>query len=224
MKKILFPISLFLLVLLFLACDTTENTETTDPDELGGDPNIPLNTVGNKFTTSVNIIGVPDTTIKGTIEIIKNENGIITLRASADLTQVPELLKINNLIPANFKDMSGKINTEVKFKSTSAGIQDYFNKDQKLHTLVKYDCKVGDQYQLKKSDGAIITRTVKAVNDDFPYGPFLMAKTTLIEQDSRIPGVTKIMYRANSTYGLMYVEVLMEDGSFVGTRLFPEIH
>ena len=92
---------------------------------------------------------------------------------------------INDLIPANLKDMSGKINTEVKFKSTSAGIQDYFNKDQKLHTLVKYDCKVGDQYQLKKSDGAIITRTVKAVNDDFPYGSFLMAKTTLIEQDSR---------------------------------------
>jgi hypothetical protein len=224
MKRISFPISLFPLVLLFLGCDTTETTETTDPNELGGDPNIPLNTIGNNFTTSVNIMGIPDTTIKGTIEIIKNENGVITLRASADLTQVPELSKINNLIPANFKDMSGRINTEVKFKNTSGGIQDYFNKDQKLHTLVKYDCKVGDQYQLKKSDGAIIIRTVKAVNDDFPYGPFLMAKTTLIEQDSRIPSVTKIMYRANSTYGLMYVEVLMEDGSFVGTRLFPEIH
>ncbi|MDX1702499.1 MAG: hypothetical protein R3250_17855, partial [Melioribacteraceae bacterium] len=221
MKKYLFPISILLLVHFFLFCDTTETPETQNSDELGGDPNIPLNTIGNKFTTSFNIMGIPDTSIESSIEIIKNENGIITLKANADLTKVQQLSEINNLIPDSFKDQTGKINTEIKFKSTSAGIQDYFNKDEKLHTLVKYDCTVGDQYQLKKSDGQIITRTVKATNDDFPYGPFLMAKTILIEQDSRIPGVTKIMYRANSTYGLMYVEVLMEDGSFIGSRLFP---
>ena len=102
MKRISFPISLFLLVLLILGCDTTETTKTKDPNELGGDQNIPLNTVGNKFTTSVNIMGIPDTTIKGTIEIIKNENGVFTLRASADLTHVPELSKINNLIPVRY--------------------------------------------------------------------------------------------------------------------------
>lgn len=74
---------------------------------------------------------------------------------------------------------------------------------------------------MSKSDGKTITRTVTARSDvdDFPYG-FYYIKTITIEQDSRIPGIQKFVYRANHKFGIVYLEIYLEDGSKVSSYIF----
>lgn len=120
------------------------------------------------------------------------------------------------MIPANLKDATGKLNTTVKYKNTSEGILDYTNKDGKPFVIVNYSSNVGDKYTLTKSDGNTITRTVtaKSETDDYPVsGGFMLIKTMKVEQDSRIPGVTKIVYITNHKFGLVAIQVFMDDGT-----------
>ena len=89
--------------------------------------------------------------------------------------------------------------------------------------MVKYDGKVGDTYKLKKSDGNTITRTItqKSTDDDFEYG-FYYIKTITVEQDSRIPGISKIVYKFNHKFGLVYLEFVADDNSKAGTLVYPQ--
>jgi hypothetical protein len=102
-------------------------------------------------------------------------------------------------------------------------MQDNMNADGKLHTLVKYDANVGDQYKLTTSNGKTITRTVteKTNQDDFPYG-FYNIKTIKVEQDSRVPGIRGFVYRLNHRFGLVFVEIIMEDGSTAKLYLYSQ--
>jgi hypothetical protein len=207
--------SLALLASIFTACGVFDSlTGKEDPNELGGDPNVDQGQVGYKALSGSVLVGDQYYDIGSSIEVVKNEDGVATIKVVADLTKVPALAPFDDLIPADMKDVSGKINTEVKLKLTDEGIQDYFNKDQKPHTLVKYDCNVGDEYKITKSDGKTITRTVtaKSTTDDFPYG-FMYIKTIAIEQDSRVPGIKKFIYRANHRFGLVYFQVVADDGT-----------
>lgn len=218
-----------LLVVSFSSCDKIKNLFSSDddskqdPNVIAGDTNIPLGQVGNEFTPSGVKVGNNYYNVVQPMTVTKNDNGIVTVSIVADLSSIPELTSINNLIPSTLKDLSGKVNTEAQFKITSEGIQDVFNRDHKLHTIVKYDCNVGDQYKLTKSDGNIITRTVtaKSTTDDFPYG-IMYIKTITIEQDSRVPGIKKFIYRANHKYGLVYVEVVPENGPSASGYLYPQ--
>jgi hypothetical protein len=93
---------------------------------------------------------------------------------------------------------------------------DYTNKDGKPFVIVNYSSNVGDKYTLTKSDGTTITRTVtgKTEVDDYPVmGGFMFIKTMTIEQDSRIPGVNKIVYITNHKYALVAVVIYMNDGT-----------
>jgi hypothetical protein len=204
----------------FISCDTTES-DTDDPNILGGDTNVPLGQVGNTFETGAIFIGNNSYDINSSIEIIANDNGVATIQIKADLTQIPGLKNIIDLIPDTMKDTEGYIDAEFKFKITSEGLQDNLNGDEKLHTMVKYDGRVGDAYPLSTSTGTIRrTITERSNADDFPYGSFLI-KTIKVEQDSRIPGVSKIEYRFNHRFGLVYFEVFMEDGTSASVYLFP---
>ncbi|MFA5805232.1 MAG: hypothetical protein WC879_11355 [Melioribacteraceae bacterium] len=223
MKKLFWFLPMLILLAVLLSCDKINSilNDNKDPNSIAGDTNLPLNQVGNTVTTSVKV-GNNSYNIGESIKIIKSENGVATYKVTADLTKAPDLLKINDRIPSAYKDASGKIIAEVKYKITSEGIQDYFNIDGKAHTIVKYDGNVGDIYQMAKSDGKTITRTVtaKSTNDDFPYmGMYIKTMTT--EQDSRIPGVRKFVYRTNHKFGLVYVEAQLEDGSKASTYLYP---
>jgi hypothetical protein len=216
MKKIIFYL-MALIVMSFASCSLFEE----DENELGGETSIPLNQVGNTFTSSVysgdNYIDVPSS-----VEIISSKDGVVNLRIVADLSKDPSLSMINDLIPSTYKDSQGRVSTDIKYKVTSEGIQDYNNIDQKAHTLVKYDCEVGDKYTVSKSDGKTITRevTAKSDQDDFSWG-WLMIKTITVEQDSRIPGISKIVYRLNHKFGLVYAEVVANDRSTISTYIFP---
>ncbi len=211
-------IVLFLLGFFFIACD---KEESNNPNSLGGDVNTEISNVGDEFGLGIQV-GDTYVNLNDTIVVKSNNNGLVTLNIKANISSAPAKLKqLIDKIPGNIYDSQGRVNADVQFKVTTAGIQDFFNKDGKPHTLVKYDAKVGDQYKLTKSDGKTITRTVTARSDvdDFPYG-FWYIKTITIEQDSRIPGIQKFVYRANHKFGIVYAEALLEDGSKVSTYIY----
>lgn len=210
MKKLL--IYAGAIMVLFLASCNLLKKE--DENEIGGETNVPMNQVGNTFDVGAANVNGNYVNVDASIEVISSKDGMATLAVVADLKSHPELSMINDLIPSQYKDGQGRVNTTTKFKITSEGIQDHMNLDEKAHTMVKYDCKVGDKYTLTKSDGKTITRTVtaKSDQDDFPYG-FMYIKTITVEQDSRIPGVSKIVYRFNHKFGLVFAEAYAEDGS-----------
>ncbi|HET54142.1 MAG TPA: hypothetical protein ENN33_02875 [Ignavibacteria bacterium] len=217
-KSFLIFISL-IFSLFIISCDTTEPDD--DPNSLGGDTNVPISQVGNVVSTGSVTIGNQSYDIGGEFEVISNNNGLATLQVKADLRNVPGLSAFNDFIPSSMKDANGRVNTTVQFKVTSEGMQDNMNVDGKLHTLVKYNAKVGDSYKITTSNGKTITRTVteRTDQDDFPYG-FFNIKTIKVEQDSRVPGVRNFVYRLNHKFGLVFVEIIMEDGSSAKVYLY----
>lgn len=206
MKKII--LMLPLLALLF-SCDLLDGGKISSTD-VGGDTNLDMNVVGTKVTTNV-IMG--NTAYPASSTVTSNVNGVVTVDLKATL---PKNNTLVNLIPANLKDASGNLVTTAKYKNTSEGILDYTNKDGKPFVIVNYNSSVGDKYTLTKADGTTITRTVtaKTTVDDYPVmGGMMLIKTMTIEQDSRIPGISRIVYITNHKYALVAVVIYMNDGT-----------
>lgn len=222
MKSLYSIFILLVLSLSLISCDKDE--DSNDPNQINGDPNLPINTVGNTFGASVKL-GGNYYDVGDNISIISNNNGLVTLHVVANLSQIPGISAITNAIPSNYLDNSGNVNVDLTFKSTSEGIQDYnfFNKSGKYHTIAKFDAKVGDTYSLTKDDGSSIVRTVteRTDLDDFPYG-FYNIKTIKVEEDPKIPGINKITYRVNHRFGLVWFEIEMEDGSKASSYFFAQ--
>ncbi|MEN6512045.1 MAG: hypothetical protein ABFD00_09485 [Chloroherpetonaceae bacterium] len=218
-KFFLFFISISLSLVLY-SCNTVDNE---GPNELGGNTDIPIAQVGNTFWLSTNFNGTYYD-LNETIEITKKDGGVVIIHLKATIPDDPNLKQFASYLPPYFFDENGNIDMEIKVKMTSEGIQDYLNKDQKPHTLVKYDCKVGDKYQLTNSDGTTITRTVTSKSDkeDFLHGS-VKIKTIKIEQDSQdfgIPGIKKIIFKANHKFGLVWVSFEKEDGTSYSSHVF----
>jgi len=196
---------------------------TQGANELGGDPNVPLGTtVGSTITPIGSItVGSSSVSVPATATLTSSSGGVVTFHVAADLSSAPQALKsYYDMLPSSVKTGSYGVATDVKLHITSEGIQDYFNKDQAAHTIVKYDAQVGDKYELTKSDGNTITRTVTARSstDDYSYG-FLLIKTITVEQDSRIPGIKKFRIRANHRFGIVSFEIVADDDSTAGTQV-----
>lgn len=204
-----------------LSCSTSP--EEIPLDVLGGDTNVPLAKVGNVISLGAVKVGTDSVDLGASITITKNEDGLVTAHVTADPTKDPRIAKFAALIPASAKKPDGTIDTDVKFRVTTEGVQDFFNKDGKQHTVVKYASNVGDTYKVSKSDGVVITRSVvaKSDKDDFPFGSFNI-KTMTIEQDSRIPGIKKFVIRANHKFGIVHVELVAEDGSTMSSYLLSK--
>jgi len=206
MKRIIYFLPLLALL---VSCDLLSDTKISSTD-VGGDGNLTMNVVGTKMSTSVQ---VGSTSYSASATVTSNVNGVVTMDVRATL---PKNNSLVNLIPANLKDASGNLSTTTKYKNTSEGILDYTNKDGKPLVIVNYSSSVGDKYTLTKSDGTTITRTVTAKTevDDYPVmGGSILIKTMTVEQDSRIPGVSKIVYITNHKYALVAIVVYMNDGT-----------
>jgi hypothetical protein len=205
-----------------LSCSST-TTEDIPLDTLAGDTNVPQAQVGNVISLGTVKLGADNVDIGARMTITKNEGGLVTAKVTADPTKDPRIAKFAALIPSSAKKPDGTIDTEVKFRVTTEGVQDFFNKDGKPHTVVKYAGNVGDTYKISKSDGTVITRTIvaKSDKDDFPYG-FFDIKTMTVEQDSRIPGIKKIVIRANHRFGIVHVEAVADDGSTMSSYVLSK--
>lgn len=200
---------------------TPTNAGPSSYENIGGDPSAPIAQVGNTITTIGGVkVGKEEVNIGAKLTVTKNEGGLATVHVVADLTGDPRLAKLNGLLPASVKNAAGKVETDVKFRVTTEGVQDFFNKDGAQHTLVKYADAVGTTYPLTKSNGVTIQRTVvgKSDQDDFPYAGFAI-KTITVEQDSRVPGIKKFTIRANHRFGIVYFEVLADDGTVMSVYL-----
>ena len=206
MKRIF---SFLTVVSLLVSCNLLPDTKISSTD-VGGDTNLTMNATGTKVSTSI-VVG--STAYPASATVTSNVNGVITADIKATL---PKNNSLVNLIPANLKDASGNLSTTGKYKNTSEGILDYTNKDGKPFVIVNYSSSVGDKYVLTKSDGTTITRTVTANStvDDYPVmGGTMLIKTMTVEQDSRIPGVNKIVYITNHKYALVAIVIYMNDGT-----------
>lgn len=221
MKRVTSLFYLVLFSLLIFACST--DPENEDNNKLEGSTDIALGEVGNTGYTVIEMNG-GYTRLDG-IEITENDNGIVNINVATDISDIPGLDNVSNVIssiyPA-FQEEDGKINTDLKYKITSEGIQDYNNVDGKAHTLVKYDSNVGDKYTIELANGNKLTRTVtaKSSEDDYQWG-FYMIKTITVEQNAIAPGIDKYRFRANHKFGLVNVEAVMEDGSTVAMYVYP---
>jgi hypothetical protein len=208
---------LFAFVLILSSCKKQDSDESSS--SISGSASIPINTVGNTFTNSA-VVGT--SSYQGTISITKVTDGVATVQFKA---AIPTNIPILQGIKAKYKDASGNLVCEGKFKMTDAGILDYNNKDHKPFVLVKYDANVGDKYTLVKSDGTQIVRQVvrKSTTDDF-YWNGMLIKTVDVEQSSNISGVKKIIYFSNHKFGLVAVRVEMEDGTKPQLSLVPKTY
>ncbi|MFN8259979.1 MAG: hypothetical protein U0X41_03465 [Chitinophagales bacterium] len=195
-----------------------------DLGKLGGETDLELTKVGRESSVYVETNGgeVPEMFMT----VVSNDNGNVTYKVVVDFTGNPDSAAIVPLIPANLKDAQNRANFEVKLRITSEGIQDYINDASKPFTLVKYDSNVGDSYSFTTSDGVKITRTVteKTGVDDFPFG-MMYIKTTKVEQTTFNPVmgalVSKITYRANHKFGLVYMEASMKNGNTMKIYIYP---
>jgi hypothetical protein len=213
--------STYLLIVFFLlllaSCSWFDSEDkANDSGSISGSTNIAINTVGNTFSNSVRV-GISSYT--GSIAITSVTDGVATVKFQG---KIPTNYPILTGIKAKYKDASGNLVCEGKFKMTDEGILDYNNKDHKPFALVKYDAKVGDKYTLEKSDGTTIVREVVRVStaDDF-YWNGMSIKTVDVEQSSNIPGVKKITYFTNHKFGMVAVRVTMEDGTTPQLDLVP---
>jgi hypothetical protein len=213
MKKLFSILSVILVILNFCSCDKSTNSDSQDANTLNGNA-VDYVKAGDSLTSSSVYVSGTWYNIGSSMKVLKYEGNIATIKVNADLTQVPGLAAFNNFIPTSMKNNSGKIDTEIKLKLTSEGIADFFNKDNAQHTLVKYNDNEGSEYNLTKSNGVTIHRkvTTKSTTDDFPYGLWNI-KVMTIEQDSRVPGIKKFIYKANHKFGLVYFEIVADDGS-----------
>jgi hypothetical protein len=215
MKKLVI-LSVFAIAI--TSCSSFDLTNSSS-NSIGGTTDIPINTVGNVFGTSIKMGN--NTYYNGTVSVVTKDvssAGISTISFKATLPSNQPLL---DGIKSKYLDSKGNLDCEGTFKMTDKGILDFNNIDHKPFVLVKYDAKVGDKYTLKKSDGETITRTVvsKSTTDDYSWGLWLI-KTINVEQDSRIPGVTKLEYITNHKFGLVGVKLYLEDGTTSTLSLF----
>jgi hypothetical protein len=215
-----------LLVLCFLAAMLSLNScskpSSANDSTLDGSTDITLNKTGNTFSTTISANG-QSTNGTASASITKNESGVATVHIVANIKNVAALTFIKNLIPAKYLDTQGNVLLDGKVKVTDEGILDYTNADGTPFVMVRYDDKVGDTYKITKADGKVITRTVtqKSTTDDYSHGG-MMIKTITVEQDSRIPGISKIIYKFNHRQGIVYIEAVAQDGTKAGIKIFAK--
>jgi hypothetical protein len=223
MKNLTCLIFAALLSFSFGACKVNDADAANDPNTLNGDANVSIGQVGNTGSFGGATIGSKYVNFTSSMEIVKNDNGVVTVKVSADLTKDPSLAAINKWIPSSVKDSTGKISTQFKAKITSDGIQTMFL-GESPHTLVKFADEVGQTYSAKLNDGVTYTRTItgKSTVDDYPYGLYNIKTMTVEQTDTKMAGIKKIVFRVNHKFGLVNITFVADDGSTASSYLYSK--
>ncbi len=198
--------------------------KSTDPSVLTGDTNIPLT---QKDSVTAIYFTVNGTSMAGaSMKVIGNDNGMVTYGASIDLTAYPDSLISNllTIIPQmiSYYNPQGVIwsitgnnilNIQFKVKVTSDGMQNYFVEGKPW--TIRYADAVGTNNSVTRSNGQTLTTTVteKTGVDDWPYSLWLI-KTSKVEFTAPVddPSISKVTFRINHKFGLVYVKVEGKNG------------
>jgi len=52
----------------------------------------------------------------------------------------------------------------------------------------------------------------------------MFIKTLTVEQNAPVPGVDKYIIKANHRFGIVYFEIVMEDGSTLSSPFYPRYY
>jgi len=245
----LFAVSLFM-SLTVASCGLLES-DAQDPNEIGGETNLEMTEVGQKFDVYADLYDfIPDGYIwEDSIIVTKRSSGVVTMDVNLRFEEkviytLDSLFGTQNL-PRESKlaildavlekygatiDTSEKgfirIHAEPKFKITSEGIQEYVNSNgdqSKPFTIIKYNAKVGDKYTFKRSDGTTITRTVTyhSTDDDYEVGFWLLKVFKTEEVVPNDPLFQKIIYVTNHKYGTVGAHIFTKDGKEIRLGIWP---
>ncbi|WP_234567358.1 hypothetical protein [Rhodohalobacter sp. 614A] len=206
-------IAVFLMVSLS-SCGIFGDDSKSATEPIGGDPT-PMGAVGNTFSVS-GVSGVSNEVI----EVTENSGGVSTIELTATITD-PVILDAAQQL--SFLEVNGnQVSGSKKFRITDKGIQAY-TVDGKPFTIVEYDGKVGDTYELKRSSSNLVRKvTHKSSDDDYSWSFFLIKTIQVEETGQMMPGISKIKYIANHRFGLVGYEVYFEDGSQKKVSLFSD--
>jgi hypothetical protein len=221
MKQYLAPL-LALVVLSTSSCDLFEKAED-DANVLGGSPDTSLTAVGTSYYVSIGSSGSSTGLKFDTAYISESANGIIKVRIKANTKDMDT--NIRRLLPPDRLDANGNIDTELKFKVTTEGIQDYYysNGDEtKPFTIVKYNMNVGDKWTFKTPSGKVVERelTEKTGKDDWYFGFFLIKTLETTEHNPDVVGVVNVKFRTNHRFGLVYAQYILMNGDTVRIGIY----
>ena len=241
----------YLLFALFLLVFVSCNEDSDQPATIGGDTNLDLTQVGNKYDVSLNIDGNTGLLngVKDSVNITQSENGNITVKAHFifNLEQVKYidtlfgLQGVSNDIKKTYVDAyiskwGAKLDTtnkdamtyeiDLKGRVTSEGIQEYIHGNgntSKPFTIVKYGDAVGTKYEFTSDDGKKIVRTItsKAEVEDYYLTPFLSIKSIKVEEVKEDPLIEKVTYITNHKFGLVGIKVNMKTGKIINVSAEP---
>lgn len=208
MKK--YFLAILVVGLAFVSSCTDDNS--TDPNVLDGDTNIPISEVGSEFGVYLEIEGDNSgvlNNIRDNVVVTKRENGVTTVSAEfvideASVMKLDTILGLQDLSEEVKKtildgylsrfnaqlDTTDKQNITVTAdlmgKITDKGIQDYVysgGDTDRPFTLVKYNASVGDSYSFTDDEGKTYTRRVVSKSTDDDYElGFLYIKVLKIEE------------------------------------------
>ena len=206
--------------------------ENTDPNVLGGETIIDLTAIGSE--TDV-YLSSGSTSLNTKVKVVGNDNGMVSYEAAIDIHSIPDSIidLVVQVLPQlvsyyNPKDViigtdtQGRVTATFKLKVTSEGMQNYFV-DGKPWTF-RYNDAAGTTYTVKRNSGEEVNATVteKTGLDDWPMG-FMYIKTSKVEvtPPSADPVFTKITFRANHKFGLVYLKGETKSGKIIEVDLVP---
>ena len=195
MKNFILAIVFVFGVIGFSSCS---DDNSTDPNVLGGDTEIPITEVGSEFGVYIEMEGDDGyilNNIRDEVKVTKRENGVTTVSCEFVIDE-ESLKKIDTLLGTEelseevkrqildaylnrfdaTLDTTDKqnitITTDVLGKVTTEGIQDYLyskGDTDRPFTLVKYNASVGDKYTFTDDEGITYTREVVSKSTDDDY-------------------------------------------------------
>ncbi len=202
MKKLSFI--LILPALFFVSCNLFEDAESVEGAQS------PMGDIGETLSAS-DLHGV-----QGPIATVTSlSDGISSFSGQVTVTN-PAILNILSNMPEFTVDGNTVIASDIKFRITREGVESKV--PNYPGTIFKYDSKVGDTY----SAGSGYKRKVisKSTEDDYPYGFYFIKVMKVEESPCAIQGVKKMVYIANHRFGLVGVEITLDDNNEMDFRMY----
>ncbi len=246
-----FAISLFIPFVL-AGCDLLSSDDDADgPNELGGDPNLEMTQVGQRFDAFVDLYDwIPDGyNWQDSIIVTKNDNGIVTMDVNISfdagvLNHLDTVFGTQNLpLEAKLAVIDGllekygatidtttpgtiKLHAEPKFKITKDGIQEFVSGGgnvNKPFTIIKYNANVGDTWTFKRDDGTTVRRTVihHSTTEDYEVGFWSLKVFKTESVPENDPLFDKIIFVTNHKFGTVGAHLFTKDGKEIRFGVWP---
>lgn len=215
-----FLLSLVCGVLLVTSCEKEGDGVVA---EIGGSANLAENEVGYTADGSIKVNNSSISSAQ--LKVVESKNGIIAVDCSipvpaaysTKLDQIGYAFAGEDYTKSKSThfDSQGNYKCTLKIKNTSEGVA-YVNSLGKQCVVMKYDATVGDSWTYTKKNGKVTEFKVthKSTAEDYDY-IFWKIKVVKVEQTLNEPGLSKIIYVGNHKYGLVAIELRLDDGMVI---------